>query len=78
MKVHSDVVMSDVTSAVATESFMSAEMRQFVENNVANVAPIQCEFHLGVIANRAEPGLCRRVLFVSHVLLPPRRIRADL
>lgn len=47
MKVHSDVVMSDVTSAVATESFMSAEMRQFVENNVANVAPIQCEFHLG-------------------------------
>lgn len=47
MKVHSEVVKSNETSAAATESFMSAEMRQFIEKNVASVAPIRCEFRLG-------------------------------
>lgn len=47
MKVHSKVVMSNETSSDATESFMSAEIRQFIEKNVTSVAPIQCEFRLG-------------------------------
>lgn len=47
MTMHSEVAMSNETSAAATESLMSPEMLRFVEKNVASVAPIQCEFQLG-------------------------------
>lgn len=47
MTIHSEVVTSNEAGSAATESLMSPEMLRFVENNVASVAPIQCEFQLG-------------------------------
>ena len=46
MNTHADVVSLETRTEVTTP-VMSEEMRQFIERNVASVAPIQCEFLLG-------------------------------